>query len=293
MVQLRSAADARAAAQSRVRYELLAELVRKDLKVKYKNSALGFVWSLANPLLYLAVFSLVFGFFLKNNVPWFAVLFMSGFLIWSFFNSAALDATDAVVGNANLVRKVRFPRVVLPLASVGFAGVHLVLQLLVFFLFLVPAYPDAFGPQLWLLVPALAVTVVFTTAMSLLASSLNVRYRDVQHLLEIALLAWFWLTPIVYPVTVVRDQLARHGLLELFKFYMANPMTAVVVTAQRAIYVHPVVTDSEGKLVQVLPAGGYGFYLQWLGVAAAISAVLLVVGLWTFRRLQADFAEEL
>jgi ABC-2 type transport system permease protein len=293
MVQLRSAADARAAAQSRVRYELLAELVRKDLKVKYKNSALGFVWSLANPLLYLAVFSLVFGFFLKNNVPWFAVLFMSGFLIWSFFNSAALDATGAVVGNANLVRKVRFPRVVLPLASVGFAGVHLVLQLLVFFLFLVPAYPDAFGPQLWLLVPALAVTVVFTTAMSLLASSLNVRYRDVQHLLEIALLAWFWLTPIVYPVTVVRDQLARHGLLELFKFYMANPMTAVVVTAQRAIYVHPVVTDSEGKLVQVLPAGGYGFYLQWLGVAAAISAVLLVVGLWTFRRLQVDFAEEL
>ena len=293
MVQLRSAADARAAAQSRVRYELLAELVRKDLKVKYKNSALGFVWSLANPLLYLAVFSLVFGFFLKNNVPWFAVMFMSGFLIWSFFNSAALDATGAVVGNANLVRKVRFPRVVLPLASVGFAGVHLVLQLLVFFLFLVPAYPDAFGPQLWLLVPALAVTVVFTTAMSLLASSLNVRYRDVQHLLEIALLAWFWLTPIVYPVTVVRDQLARHGLLELFKFYMANPMTAVVVAAQRAIYVHPVVTDSDGKLVRVLPAGGYGFYLQWLGVAAAISAVLLVVGLWTFRRLQADFAEEL
>ena len=293
MAQVQQAADARAAAQSRVRLELLTELIRKDLKVKYKNSALGFVWSLANPLLYLAVFSLVFGFFLKSNVPWFAVLFMSGFLIWSFFNSATLDATGAVVGNANLVRKVRFPRVVLPLASVGFAGVHLVLQLLVFFLFLVPAYPDAFGPQLWLLVPALAVTVVFTTAMSLLASSLNVRYRDVQHLLEIALLAWFWLTPIVYPVTVVRDQLARHGLLELFKFYMANPMTAVVVAAQRAIYVHPVVTDSEGKLVRVLPAGGYGFYLQWLGVAAAISGVLLVVGLWTFRRLQADFAEEL
>jgi ABC-2 type transport system permease protein len=293
MVQPRSAADARAAAQSRIRWELLAELIRKDLKVKYKNSALGFVWSLANPLLYLAVFTLVFSVFLRNNVPWFAVLFMSGFLIWSFFNSATLDATGAVVGNANLVRKVRFPRVVLPLASVGFAGVHLTLQLLVFFVFLVPAYPDAFGPQLWLLVPALAVTLTFTTAMSLLASSLNVRYRDVQHLLEIALLAWFWLTPIVYPVTLVRNELARHGLLWMFKFFMANPMTAVVVAAQRAVYVHPVVTDADGKLVQVLPAGGYGFYLQWLGVAAAVSAVLLVVGLWTFRRLQADFAEEL
>ena len=136
MVQLQQAADARAAAQSRVRLELLTELVRKDLKVKYKNSALGFIWSLANPLLYLAVFTLVFTFFLDNGVPEFAVLFMSGFLVWNFFNSATLDATGAVVGNANLVRKVRFPRVVLPLASVGFAGVHFVLQLLVFFVFL-------------------------------------------------------------------------------------------------------------------------------------------------------------
>jgi ABC-2 type transport system permease protein len=292
MVQPSSAADARAAAQSRVRFELLAELVRKDLKVKYKSSALGFVWSMANPLLYLAVFTLVFTFFLPNGVPRFAVLFMSGFLVWSFFSSATLDATGAVVGNANLVRKVRFPRVVLPLASVGFAGVHFLLQLLVFFVFLVPFYPDAFGPQLWLLAPALAVVVAFTVAMSLLASALNVRYRDVQHLLEIVMLAWFWLTPIVYPVTVVRDRLADEGLLWLFKLYMANPMTAVVVAAQRAIYNHPVVATGEGPR-QVLPAGGYGFYLQWLGVAAAVSAVLLAVGLWTFRRLQTDFAEEL
>jgi ABC-2 type transport system permease protein len=292
MVQLRSAADARAAAQSRVRYELLAELVRKDLKVKYQNSALGFVWSLANPLLYLAVFTLVFTFFLPNGVPRFAVLFMSGFLVWSFFNGATLHATGAVVGNANLVKKVRFPRLVLPLASVGFAGVHFMLQLLVFFVFLIPFYPDAFGLQLWLLAPALAVAVAFTVGMSLLASALNVRYRDVQHLLEIVMLAWFWITPIVYPVTVVRDRLAEEGLLWMFKFYMANPMTAVVVAAQRAIYNHPVVATADGPR-QVLPAGGYGFYLQWLAVAAAVSAVLLAVGLWTFRRLQADFAEEL
>ena len=87
MVQLQQAADARAAAQSRVRLELLTELVRKDLKVKYKNSALGFIWSLANPLLYLAVFTLVFTQLPEErHRPGFAVLFMSGFLIWSFFN---------------------------------------------------------------------------------------------------------------------------------------------------------------------------------------------------------------
>ena len=128
MAQVQSAADARAAAQTRVRFELLAELVRKDLKVKYKNSALGFVWSLANPLLYLAVFTLVFNVFLKGGVDNFAVLFMAGFLVWNFFNLSTLTATGAVVGNANLVRKVRFPRIVLPLSSVGFGGVHFLLQ---------------------------------------------------------------------------------------------------------------------------------------------------------------------
>jgi ABC-2 type transport system permease protein len=292
MAQVQSAADARAAAQTRVRFELLAELVRKDLKVKYKNSALGFVWSLANPLLYLAVFTLVFTFFLVNGVEHFAVLFMAGFLVWNFFNLSTLTATGAVVGNANLVRKVRFPRIVLPLSSVGFAGVHFLLQLAVLFVALAVLYRDAFGPQLWLLLPALAVAVTFTVAMSLLASALNVRYRDVEHLLEIALLAWFWLTPIVYPVTVVRDRLAEKGLLPLFRLYMANPMTAVVLAMQRAIYNHPVGLVN-GKPKQILPAGGYAFYLRWLGVAAVISVVLLGVGLWTFRRLQADFAEEL
>jgi ABC-2 type transport system permease protein len=286
MVQAQSAADARAAAQSRVRLELLTELVRKDLKVKYKNSALGFIWSLANPLLYLAVFTLVFDKLLKNGIEAFPVLFMSGFLVWNFFNLATLSGTGSVVGNANLVRKVRFPRVVLPLSSVGFAGVHFVLQLGVLLIVLALFYRDAFGPQLVLLVPALAVVLVFATAMALLASALNVRYRDVEHLLEVILLAWFWLTPIVYPVTYVRDQLA--GSPWLFRLYMANPMTGVVTAMQRAIYVHPV---TGGR--QILPAGGYGFYLTWLGVGGAIALALLAAGLWTFRRLQADFAEEL
>jgi ABC-2 type transport system permease protein len=217
------------------------------------------------------------------------VLFMAGFLVWNFFNLSTLTATGAVVGNANLVRKVRFPRIVLPLSSVGFAGVHFVLQMLVFLVFLVPVYPEAFGPQLWLVVPALAVALAFTLAMSLLTSALNVRYRDVQHLLEIALLAWFWLTPIVYRVALVQEQVGQW----LFRLYMANPMAAVVVAMQRAIYRFPVVVGDDGRLVRILPADGYAFYLRWLGVAAVVSVVLLGVGLWTFRRLQADFAEEL
>lgn len=281
-----SAAEVRATAQSRVRLELLTNLVRKDLKVKYKNSALGFLWSMANPLLYLVVFSLVFAVFLKNGVPHFWVLFMSGLLVWNFFNLSTLSATGSVIGNANLVRKVRFPRVVLPLSAVGFAGVHFVLQLGVLLVALLALYREFLGPQLVLLVPALSVALVFTVGMALLASSLNVRYRDVEHLLEIALMAWFWFTPIVYQVGAVKDQIQNYR--PLWYLYMANPMTAVVTTMQRAIYRVPV---RAGK--PILAADGYAFYLKWLGIAGMVSLLVLALGFATFRRLEANFAEEL
>jgi ABC-2 type transport system permease protein len=124
--------------------------------------------------------------------------------------------------------------------------------------------------------------------MSLLASSLNVRFRDVEHLLEVALLAWFWLTPIVYPIALVKERLG-----ELFWVYMANPMAAVVAAMQRAIYADAAPIGKDGVPVPVLADGGYAFYLRWLGVAGAVSLVLIGVGLFTFRRLEADFAEEL
>lgn len=282
---MQTAADLRAAAQSRIRWELLANLVRKDLKVKYKGSALGFVWSLANPLLYLAVFSLVFNVFLRSGVPNFAVHFMAGMLCWNFFLMSTGGATGSVVGAGNLVKKVPFPRVILPLATVGFAGVQSLLQFGVFLVFLLVFYQDFLGPQLVLAVPALAVLLTFTLAVSLLVSSLNVIYRDVQHLYELMTLAWFWLNPIVYPVTVARDAMG-----EWFWVYMLNPVAAVVTAMQRAVYVH---VQPPGAASPVLAADGYGFYLQWLGVAGAVSVVLLVLGLWTFRHFQRNFAEEL
>jgi ABC-2 type transport system permease protein len=289
-----SAAEIRAIAQSRVRLELLANLVRKDLKVKYKNSALGFMWSLANPLLYLAVFGVVFTKFLKNGIPDFWVLFMAGLLVWNFFNLSTLSATGSVIGNANLVRKVRFPRVVLPLSSVGFAGVHFLLQMGVLLLTLTAFYRLAFGPQLLLVLPALVVVMVFTVGMALLASSLNVRYRDVEHLLEIAMIAWFWLTPIVYSVTQAKSELLGRFHNLLWYVYMGNPMTAVVTSMQRAIYRTPTVINTQSKLpYQVLAADGYRFYLKWLAVDGLVALVVLAVGLWMFRRLEGDFAEEL
>jgi ABC-2 type transport system permease protein len=280
---------ARTTAQSRLRWELLVNLVRKDLKVKYQSSALGFVWSLATPLLLLAVYYLVFGFILRNGVPNFAVYLMAGLLPWNAFQASLAFGCGSVVGNANLVKKVRFPTSVLPLSSVGYAAVHFVLQMGVFAVFLLLFYRHAFGPQLLLLVPAVAVLLVFSVGLALLVSALTVRYRDVQHLLDVVLLAWFWLNPVIYGMYLVRARLVPRGV---YWAYFLNPMAGVISAFQRAIYRTPDVVVPGGR-VQLLAYRGYGGYLLQLGVGMAVALVTFALGLTVFRRLRGDFAEDL
>lgn len=279
----------RSRAQTRVRWELLRNLIRKDLKVKYKGSTLGFAWSLANPLLLLVVYTFVFQIVLKSGVPRFGVYLMSGLLVWNAFSSSVSMACVSVVGNANLVKKVRFPLAVLPLSAVGFAAVHFVLQLLVLFVVILALGYGLIGPQLLLLLPAGLVAIVFTVALSMFLAAVNVRYRDAQHLLEVALLAWFWLNPMVYQFGLIREQLGEWTWV-----YLLNPMAVVVATFQRAIY-----NDYEGSNPSIGPRNeiladpGYAFYLEHLAIAGAISLVLLWVGFRVFRNMRADFAEDL
>ncbi len=276
----------RARAQGRVRWELLAGLVRKDLKVKYQGSVLGFVWSLANPLLLLVVYTFVFQVVLKSGIPQFGFYLLSGLLVWNLFAGAVGMSTGAVVGNSGLVKKVRFPLSVLPLSQVGFGLVHFGLQLFVLLVAMAVAGHTAFaGPNLALAVPAIAVAVLFTTALSFLVAGLNVRYRDTQHVVEVVLMAGFWVNPIVYSVSLVENELGG-----LYWAYYLNPMAGVVVAMQRALYAqNPTLPGGS----TVLASDGYVFYLEKLGIGAVVSLVLLAVGLWAYRRLSADFAEEL
>lgn len=278
----------RAQAQGRVRWELLVGLVRKDLKVKYQGSVLGFIWSLANPLLLLIVYTFVFQVVLKSGIPQFGFYLLSGLLVWNAFAGAVGTATGAVIGNSGLVKKVRFPLSVLPLSAVGFALVHFALQLLVLMVAMSVAGQTQFaGPHLLLAIPAIGVAVLFTTALSFLVAGLNVRYRDTQHVVEVVLMAGFWVNPIVYSVSLVQRELDRHHLLWA---YFLNPMAGVVTAMQRALYARNPTLPGGSK---VLAADGYGFYLKNLGIGALVSAALLVLGLWVYNRLSADFAEEL
>src|SRR5438067_3151417 len=170
--------------------ELLVGLVRKELKVKYKNSVLGFFWSMLNPALTLVVFYVVFQIFLKSGIPNFAIYLLSALLAWNLFSTGLPGATTSVVANAALVKKVAFPREILAISSVGAALVHFFLQSIVLVLALL-IFRYSVSDKFMVLVPiALLVLLMLTTALGVLLAAVNVYLRDTQHLLELALLAW-------------------------------------------------------------------------------------------------------
>lgn len=282
------AARDRAKAQRRVRFELLVEIIRKDLKIKYQGSVLGFAWSLANPLVLLAIYYFAFAVILRSGVPDFAIFIASGLLPWTAFSGAVSGATSSVVANGGLVKKVRFPLEVLPLSAVGNALVHFVLQFIAVFT-VTAVLRHVFSPALLLIFPAALLLVMFCSALGYLVAALNVRYRDTAHLVEIALLIWFWISPIVYPATLI-----RHQLHSLYWLYFLNPMATVVASFQRAVYETDDYVDrfSHGH-AHALAAPGYTFYVRNLLIGFAITTVLLFMTRRLFQRMQANFVEEL
>ncbi len=267
--------------------ELLAGLVRKELKVKYKNSALGFLWSMLNPALYLVVFYVVFVKILRAGIPEFAIYLLSGLLVWNLFSTSLAAATGSVVGNSAIVKKVAFPREILALASVGAGLVHFFLQATVLLGALAVFQHAPSLPYMALLPLALVTLLLFAAALGVLLAAVNVYARDTEHLLELALLAWFWMTPIVY-----QYQLAARGLGENTWIYRLNPITPIVLTFQRAIYNRVCCIPVDNS--PILPVGvGPGWYLGHLLAVAAFSGVLLLVALSVFGRLEGNFAEEL
>jgi ABC-2 type transport system permease protein len=286
--------DRRARAQTRVRWELLTQLVRKDLKVKYQNSALGFAWSLLNPLFLLAVYTVIFVYILGSGIPKFPVYLMSGLLAWNVFGGAATGGAVSVTGNSGLVKKVRFPLMVLPLSAVGFALVHFVLQLGVFIVVLLAFRVHFWGVQLVMFPLAAVLITVWASAFAILVSAINVRYRDTEHLLELVMFAWFWGSGSIFASGLIATK--THSSLWARVFF-ADPPAAALALMHRAFYPSANATTGPGGRgpggSSVLPDPGYAWYVEEWAVALAASFVLLWFARRVFRRLQAHFAEEL
>lgn len=268
--------------------EVIGNLTGKELKVRYKSTALGVVWSMLNPALYLVVFFVVFNVILESGIPNFAVYLVSGLLAYTMFSTGFQGATISVVDNSPLVTKVAFPREILPLATIGASLVNFFYQFVVLLAFLIVIRHGFLGPNLLLVPAAVAVLLLFTTAVGMGTAALNVRYRDTAHLVELSLLAWFWMTPIVYPASLVLEQFGPGSLAA--RLYLSNPLANVTLAMQRAIWGG---ASPDEEVARHLPQLELGWYFSRLGLVAVASIVLLYLTWRTFFKLSGDFAEEL
>jgi len=273
--------------------ELLTYLVRADIKIKYKGTALGLIWSMVSPALNIAVFFLVFQVILKNGVPDYVVMLWSGMLVWTFFSTVVVNGTGIIVQRAGIVKKVAFPREILALSTVGTALVYFFLQFIVLGALMggmrhAPAWAD-----FWLLPLAFLGLLLLASALGILLSAVNVYFRDMQHLVEVGIFLWFWLSPVVYSFQMtVAPILGPKGLNWI---YFLNPVTTVILTFQRVLYGDTVVTatTADHTLLNVLPNWTALHYAALNGVLIVVSGALLLAAIRVFGRLQGNFAEEL
>jgi ABC-2 type transport system permease protein len=245
------------------------------------------------PAMTLVIFWFVFGVVLRNGIPNFVIFLFSGLLFWNFFQLGVQTATGIIVARSGIVKKVAFPREILALACVGTAGVFLFFQTIVLVIFMVVlgASPD------WPMVPLLFVTIfgvaLISSALGIALSAINVYLRDMSHLIEVILTAWFWACPIVYSYASSIAPHLHHQFLKIL--YLLNPMTPVVLTSQRVIYATTYIHLTTGKHPgqQILPTWSSGtFILMNLGIVA-FGLILMVIALIIFGRLEGNFAEEL
>jgi ABC-type polysaccharide/polyol phosphate export permease len=279
--------------------ELLRQLVGKELKVRYKNSALGFLWSLLTPALMTVVFTVIFQFVIRIAVDDFAAFFLSGFLVWQFFQNSVQGSIGAIVGNGALIKKVYFPREVLPLSIVLSQVVHLVLALLAVSPYLIWARGWAILTHLPAILLGIVLLTVFTAGVSMLLAGANVPFRDLQELIVVMFMVWFYATPIIYPIAMVTR--SPDVAAEVFGYVLnANPMTWFVKVFRESIYGtvvnNPICAQYEA-VGEVCPQPFRTLTQTWpspellLGTTLA-AFVAFAVGYLAFHRFALNFAKE-
>lgn len=260
--------------------EMLSLLIRRDLKARYKDSALGFLWVLARPLMQLAIYFVVLGHFLgaARGIPDFAIYVFTGLTAMGLFQEILVGGTGSILANAGLVKKVYVPREVFPLASTGAALFNFGVQLVVLIVATLAIGKPPLHAGLIYVVPALAIIVVFGLALALLCGAINVYLRDTQYLVDVVTMLLFWASPVVYSWQMVKQLVNTGWIVEV---YTNNPLTLAVLGFQRAFWIAgDAVEWPDDLMVRML-------------VALIIGVVLLFVSHRVFLRLQGNFAQEL
>lgn len=228
-------------------FDLLFAMTGRELRTRYKYTLFGFFWMIANPLVQMLVIGFVFTFFMKEPAPQYYLYLFSGLLVWNFFSLSLTKSTPSIVAERLLIKKSSFPRSVIPLSVVCSTAVHLLLAQC---LFLIPlSFVHTLQPfGGWYVVAAYGLLFGVTVGMTLMASALNVRFRDINFLTQALLVVWFYATPIVYPLSVVPAQYAF--------FWYLNPLTVIVQLFSHALIGYPLpevgLVVSNGLLTVVL-----------------------------------------
>ena len=244
---------------------LLSQLITREIKARYKQSIIGYAWILLNPLAQLLVYSFVFSLVVRfptDNIPYPLFLFV-GLLPWTFTQTSLANATQSLVENASLIRKVQFPREVIPYAVVAAKSVDLAFasSLLVIFML---AYGRLPGWSVFALIPLFMLQGILTTGLALLFSTFNLFYRDVQYLVNLFLLLWLYLTPVVYPFHLVPKQYQG--------FLLLNPLVGIIEGYRAALFGGPILQPA-----------------LWSSIA--ISFFLLFLGWFLFKKGEKIFAD--
>jgi lipopolysaccharide transport system permease protein len=208
--------------------ELLRALVIRELKVKYKNSFLGFFWSLLNPLLTMGVFTFMITVVFKTGVKDFSLFLLTGLLPWNLLAMSLNRATLSMIENANLIKKVYFPRETIPLSIIITNIVNFVLELIVLFVFLLAWGYNPF-PFLPVLILAITLQFFFVVGLSLALSCMTVYFRDLQQLVPIGVMIWFYGTAVLYPLDMVPAYMRN-------VFFYINPMNSIIALYRDALY---------------------------------------------------------
>ncbi len=247
--------------------EMIVSLVKKDLRGRYKGSVLGFLWTFINPLLQLIVYTMVFSVILKSDIEKYYLHLFVALIPWIFFAASITGGSTSILGQKDMIKKIYFPRMIMPISYVTTCFVNMLYCFIVIFIVIIISRVPINIVAIICLIPVMAVEYILCLGVALLSSSITVYFRDFEHILGIFTMALQYLTPVMYPISIVPE-----NVLPLF---MINPMTPVI-TAYRDILYYSKVPD-----------------LKTLLHALILGLIVLVIGYFVFQKLQKHFAEEL
>lgn len=247
--------------------EMIFSLVRKDLRGRYKGSVLGFLWTFINPLLQLVVYTIVFSTILRSGIEKYYLFLFVALVPWIFFSSSLTGGSNCILGQKDMVKKIYFPRAVIPISYVTSCFVNMLFCFVV--IFIVVAFSGVgFNPKALALLPfVMAVEYILALGVAMLSSAVTVYFRDLEHILGIIAMAWQYLTPVMYAMDIVPEN--------YLPIFMVNPMTPVILAYRDILYY--------AKVPE----------LETLLHALILGLLVLLAGSLVFQKLQQHFAEEL